>query len=253
MKSRIILFPVVLLVMLMLVPLAQAGDYSGLWVGNVIVNSVSESRNGETVPTPAAGDFTFRVIIHVDADVRARLLKEVVQMVQSATETNAARYILVTDDSKIWEFKGVALRDGSPVGYRVSTAAYDFDTNTENYDSSSKGLIMSGTLQPGGTLTCALSLSANHPTNPFKHVYHPDHNNLDEDYAEIVQEAYGITRSMTFLFASEDPRADHPPGWGVNRLAGTFEETIDGLHRHPVKVSGDFELRRISVTKELNR
>ena len=111
--------------------------------GSFCRNSPDDSEctydeSGTDTPVPARRAFDFRVIVHVDATRAARLLKEVTFMWQEGTtridpvtlleETDVpGAFVLVANDERISEFTGAALRDGVPVGYRVSSAAYDID------------------------------------------------------------------------------------------------------------------------------
>src|SRR4030095_8283769 len=66
--------------------------------------------------------------------------KEVIQMWQDGTvdaEGNVVvpgRFVLVTDDRRIRDFKGAALQDGELVGVRYSSATLDFDEKSPSWD-----------------------------------------------------------------------------------------------------------------------
>ena len=93
--------------------------------------------------------------MHVDAGGQARLLKEVTQMWKQGTTKPdpqdpsrqvvdvPGRYVWLTDPSLIPNYRGAALRDGVPVGLRLSTIAYDFPEND---------LPMTGAFDPAGQL-----------------------------------------------------------------------------------------------------
>jgi hypothetical protein len=234
-----------------------AGDgYSGLWVGEITLDKVSEAQQAGTTPTPTVRTFTQRVLLHVDAAGQARLLKDVIQMWQEGTSVPSAldptlnetetpgRFVLLTDKDLIGLYSGASNRDGVSIGIRYSTVGYDFDGETLELD---------GDFAPDRTLRTALVIEPELPTNPFLHRYHPDHNNLDEQFLNYQQEAYRVVRDMQFVFASEAPEDNPSPGWGDSRLGGRFEESIVGLHRNPIFVSGRFELRRVSAVTVLNQ
>ena len=42
------------------------------------------------------------------------------------------------------------------------------------------------------------------------------------------------------------------PDWGYGEMGGSYRETITGLHRNPIRVSGYFTLKRVSDIAELN-
>ena len=230
--------------------------FAGLWTGTVKVRKVSQAQTGDLVPTPVGQEFAFRVIVHVDASGTARLLKEVIQLWKEGTMIPdpqnpgafvvdvPGHYVLLTDESLIPNFEGAVLRDGEPVGYRLSTVGYDFEPQT---------LTMSGSFSTTGTLTAAITLDAESPTNPFRHKYHPDHNNLDELYVGFREEAYPVTRAMTFDFSATDPYGQSLPNYGDSEIGGVFSETLTGLHRNDIVVEGLFTLTRTAGTPSLNQ
>ncbi len=229
---------------------------AGLWVGKVAIGLVSQAQTGSEIPTPTADPFTFRVLVHVDGNGTARLLKEVIELWKEGTRIpdpenpglflidEPGHYVILTDEDLIPTFEGAVLRDGEPVGYRVSTTAYDFEPQS---------LVMSGTFSLSGTLAASITLDAEAPTNPFRHKFHPDHNNLDELYTQFREEAYPISREMTFEFASTDPTGGAQAGFGSTVMAGTYRERIGGLHRNDIIVEGRFLLNRTTPSPDLNQ
>lgn len=237
---------------------ARATDprFAGLWLGVVTIEKVSMAQAGGVVPMPTGSDFPLRMIVHVDAAGNVVLLKDVIQMWQEGTykpdpenpEFNIVdepgRYVLITDDSLLPQFEGAVLRDGEPVGVRMSTAAYDFAEDE---------LELEGLFGPGGLLTGSIVTAPDHPTNPFLHRYHPDHDNLDPQFLNFREEAYAVTRQMEFVFASEDPEGSESPEWGNGEVAGSFNESLSGLHRSTIFVSGTFRFRRVLNIDQLNQ
>lgn len=244
--------------------------FSGLWIGNVTINAVSESQLGLMEPQPVGTPFTFRILIHVDAFGQARLLKEVIQMWEDGTyivvndpapgeeplyqTDQPGTFVLITDPDLIVQFEGATQRDGEPVGYRVSTAAYDFPENE---------LLMNGAFDSLRSLTVQLDMEPDDPSNPFKHKYHPDHNNLDEQFLALpegFEEARRYSRTFTLEFAELDPQGYempdgtwvNQPGWGSNIMGGVFSELISGVHKNDIAVSGLFRLNLVSTTDTLN-
>jgi hypothetical protein len=233
--------------------------HAGLWVGTAKIDAVAEANSAApATPTATKAEFNLRLIIHVDQNGIARLLKEVIQMWQDGTYTNDAsgalvvaepgHYVLVTDETKISQFKGVGLRDGSPVGRRISTAGLDFpSTVSSNY------LIMDGAFAINNSLSATLKLEPGFATNPFKHKYHPDHDNMDAEFKNYKEEAYAITRLLSLQFTPVDPTGQAALDYGYNTLAGTYQEVVSGLHKANLVASGKFRLTRICNINALNQ
>ena len=234
---------------------AISNPLAGLWVGEVSVNGVSESQVGSLEPVPTGSTLNFRALIHVDSVGQAKLLKDVIQLYEEGSlapdpdnpsllvEDVPGRYVLITNESLIPNYTGANLRDGTPVGVRVSTAAYDFE---------GEYLELTGSFGDG-RLSATLTLEPESPTNPFRHKYHPDHDNLDLQFLAFQEEAYTVIRDLEFEFTSEDPEGKNVrPGWGDTEVGGVFRETISGLHKNDIAVEGIFRLRRVSYTPNLN-
>lgn len=232
---------------------------AGLWVGVIQVKNVSESQVAGTEPLPVGKPFVLRVIMHVDAIGNVKLLKSVVQMWQEGTMAPSTsnpdllevetpgHYVLLTDDSLIPNFSGITRRGGQSAGIRYSTVAYDYD---------GLDIDMNGELAVANSLTVSLLVGSDMPTNPFYHKYHPDHDNLDRQFLNPLQEAYQITRELEFIFTAHNPAypgvADSP-GWGVQEMGGVFKESITGLHKNAIFMQGEFRMRRVAATTVLNQ
>ena len=98
-------------------------------------------------------------------------------------------------------------------------------------------LIMDGSVD-GNTLSLTFKLPASHPTNPFRHRRNPDHTTGRD-----------ITRILKLTKLSIEN----------NKLTGTYDEEIIGLHKLlgpnkdiGLKVRGSFELNRVSNVATLN-
>ncbi|MCB1207697.1 MAG: hypothetical protein KDK97_00155 [Verrucomicrobiales bacterium] len=212
---------------------------AGLWIGQVTLNKVNEVQravNGVAAQaTPTGKPATIRILLHVDATGQVRLLKDVIVMQTQSTgiPPPPAKTVLVTDPSLIPNFQGVVSRGGKLVGLRYGTAAFDFN-----------GLesVMVGGI--GNGLACAgrIDLSKDAPTNPYRHKYHPDH-----------QRGFDIIRvfSLQFDGITGNPLAA-APGYGVDRITGTYRESIAGLHKITLQTEGSFTLDRISTVAALN-
>jgi len=107
----------------------------------------------------------------------------------------------------------------------------------------------SGAVAVGGILTRNVSVPFDDATNPFVHQYHPDHNNQDAAGKKLAAgvESPDITRSCTFTFTTAPPAGSSvTTGWGSSVIGGTYVETLAGLHKDSLVLSGTFELRRAS-------
>lgn len=230
-----------------LVPVEAERDYTpyaGLWVGQVEIDQVewiNAPDGSDSGLQSAPATMTLPLLLHVDTDRQVRLLKEVIQMWKDGTlnpdgsVATPGRYVLLTDHTKIPTYQGVALRDGVPVGRRLSSAAFDFSGTSLNCD---------GSLAAGATLTCGIVLAADHATNPFKHKFHPDHETGRE-----------ITRTISLEFESSPPDYPDspPPEWGYTMVGGSYSEEVAGLAAAPINTSGRFVLRLASEVSSLNQ
>jgi hypothetical protein len=260
---------------------SDAKNYAGLWVGSATVTAISEAHSGSLVtngflslplensdgtvssnvpisifrtnvvltPRPVQAPAELRLLVHVDTNGTTRFLKEVIQLWQDGTTTNNAdglavtatpgRYVLLTEDSLIPQYKGAGLRDGQLVGRRLSTVAFDFPSSPgANY------LVMNGGLAISNTVSASIVVPSDFATNPFRHRFHPDHND--------VAESYEIHRDIA-LQVSPPPLQNPPPEYGVKVLGGIYTEVVGGLHKTNIVVAGTFQLRKVSTVGVLNQ
>lgn len=256
-------------------PAATGGeqDHTGLWVGNAVINGVSQARdvagtNGTAPVTPtlaangSGSEFNLRLLVHVDGQGVPRLLKQVIQLwregayvtnassgVRQADTNHPGGFVLVTDDERIGDFTGATLRDGEPVGRRISCVGLDFPDEPGQPPNTRR---MSGTVALRGHLTNQFTLPSDFPTHPFKHRQHPDHDNLAADFATARAEAPAITRTIELHFSPQAPPGQSVADYGYNVLAGTYREVLRGLHQRELVVTGTFRLSRVSFVGELN-
>ncbi|MBK8002282.1 MAG: hypothetical protein IPK15_27230 [Verrucomicrobia bacterium] len=157
-------------------------------------------------------------------------------------QDEAARVVLVTDQSLVRTFTGA----GEISGRRISSTAFGF----------TQPLALEGGAFGTGSLSGAAVTDYNHARNPFKHVFHPDHDNRDERFEQVVaegRESFTVSRNLSLQFSSTDPLSMNPPGWGETEVGGQYSETISGLHRRSVQISGRFRLVRVSKVAALNQ
>lgn len=117
---------------------------------------------------------------------------------------------------------------------------------------------LGGRIGQSPSLTALVSLPySDHASNPFLHTYHPDHDNLDATFKNVLPqgaESYTIDRSITLHL--------QPPANDFNSLVGA-SETVTGQYLETIKlrglgdsvreyqVSGRFTLNRMSKVPTL--
>lgn len=207
---------------------ARVTSLAGLWVGDVAVNGVESKVPGATDSTTGSA-FPLRVIIHVDNTGTARLLSQV-YLGRLAAATNPL---------------GIATRESALKADDLANARRLVSTQLPLETEISTG---TGSVALGQTLVRTVSIPFDERTNPYVHTYHPDHDNKDARFTPLTTpvESPTISRSISFSFATVAPPTSSPVGWGSSVIGGTYTETVTGLHKAAITVSGTFELRRIS-------
>ncbi len=233
---------------------AIAADTFGVWMVTISVNKVAEVKRNisdtAVAPTPTGAEFPLRILLHDDGVGNVRLLKEAIAMKDPAT----GKVVALADSGLASIYTGVVLRGGTLVGLRSSAIGYDFKGSTKD---------CTGALANSDNLECSFAQLSDDANNPFLHRFHPDHDNLDESFTGSGDpEAFAITRSFTLTFSPRYPAnpdepersvASKPLGWGVTYLGGTYSESITGLHKDPLSVSGWFTMKRIAAIADLRR
>lgn len=232
---------------------------AGLWLGTATLNAVAEAQGTNTMaPTPVQSPFNLRLIVFVDTNGAASLLREATLVTLPTTTTN-----LVSTNGGGFLVTNIVLVPGQPVllsnptlvgqyqsryQYSAGVAARRF--TAAQFDSSQPdGAPLTGSFATNGTLSGSLTLPFNQTTNPYYHKYHPDHDNLDPTGQVTVPEAYTIDRQVEFDFS---PVGTGVPSYGVDGLDGIYREAVSGLHKVPLVTSGIFSLQRISTVSSLN-
>ncbi len=227
--------------------------HQGLWIGQVWierasrstlppVNSVDEGPDKETpasaadpktsdprppaeIPLatlPVASPLSCRLLVHVDETNQPRLLQRVL-LATPQTGTNQQVGLYQSEDR---------VPAGAKVVSRISSIAFPVMNPVK----------MAG--QFSEAMAARVNLDYDDPVNPFKHAYHPDHDNLDEDFSTnrlaAGRESFTVERSVSFNFKvtyETDSGTFLPPG-PVMAFSGTNQYvTLPAL-----TFEGDFTL-----------
>jgi len=254
------------------IPVSVTGiDYNGLWVGDAVITKVSEPAATDNDDTPederlkprkTGSEFSFRLILHADDTGTVRLLSQVIQMWQEGTwkpdpndlgkliMDEPGYFVLFTDDGLLPNYTGAAMRDGQPVGRRISAPAFPSLNAAQG--------VMSGSAAPGSgfypsegnTLIKLITLAQDNPVNPFRHMFHPDH--------KVPGQSYQVFRLITLAFSDEDSDGRPITGvpslnWGSSEIGGIYKETLMGLHKQNINIEGTFVLRKVSSVETLTQ
>jgi len=238
---------------------------AGLWVGNVTLREVNFTAHPSDPEKlrPAKSEFDFRILVHVDEAGQARLLQRAMVGWRRTNAPTAAtalgRLAVITDENLATRLglTGVSLRGDRPVVRRFSAPAFGFREPIPMVaEEGGFGV---------GRLHCGTETGYHDPLSPFKHVWHPDHDNIAPEGDRIFEEgieSFSVRRSIELRFTAEDPTLDptlapmanaqYVPGFGDTRLGGTYHETMEGVHRRPVRLAGIFTLQRAVAIGRLN-
>ena len=117
---------------------------------------------------------------------------------------------------------------------------------------------LGGSFGPGQSIQAKVNLGHNdHPSNPFLHTYHPDHDNRKATFNQYQSrgiESYDVERTIALSLATPsegfgDVTRSH------KRLGGTYGESVtfkgSGNQIKQYDVRGTFVLNRISTIKSL--
>ncbi|MCU0781855.1 MAG: hypothetical protein MUF04_12240, partial [Akkermansiaceae bacterium] len=241
---------------------AEVASPAGLWIGEAQISQVGSivrrfqrdaagntvrDTNGdpiliEDLTTPGGATelpavsrpYALRLIVHVNAGGQARLLSHIYQ----------GKLAAAPPDEPIGLALQESLLDAAALdqAVRLSVAHLPLDTNHA----------LNGVFAPGGSLAGNGDLVTPHTAaeNPFLHVYHPDHDNLDARFQQSLppgRESFEIRRQISLGFDQSRP-ADVPTTWGATLMSGFYQETITGTTKpgSALRVRGSFVLQKVS-------
>jgi hypothetical protein len=208
---------------------ARVTSLAGLWIGDATVTDVQSKVAGVT-GTTTGRPFPLRVILHVDDAGTARLLSQVFLGKLAAVPNNIG---LCTLQSAL---KADELATASRYSAAQLPPGSVYSTGT-------------GSVSLGQTLVRTVPIAYNASTNPFVHTYHPDHDNRNARFDAALAagvESPTISRECSFAFTTNPPTGISSLGWGTSVIGGNYSETITGIHKGTITVTGTFVLRRAS-------
>jgi hypothetical protein len=197
-------------------------------------------------PTPVRDPFDLPILLHADTNGVLRLLQQVTLMSTPpalGSSNPGGEPVLLTDSSTFSRYRGVSMRGRDLVGRRFSTPFFPMVRTN--------GIPFDGTLALGATVSATWALPADAAINPFKHRYHPDHDNLDTSFRVYREEAYPVRRTVR-LTIPEGQGSTTNPAMGQEEIEGIYEESVDGLHRTTITARGSFQLKRILAVGALD-
>ena len=208
----------------------------GLWVGQANISQVTSARFstnslGEeaTEPQPTGGTFPLRLILHAGTGNNNRLLASAAVVAVQDANSNVVNRIYAD---------AATVPAGATVVTRVSSAAF--------------GRIPPVGLDGAGFLNDLQGqyvVDYDDPLNPFKHVYHPDHDNLRANGTKLAEgeENFTITNRVHLTWNTEpDPRLGATLWRPDETVTGTYEQEILNLRKTPITLRGAFTLKRVS-------
>lgn len=231
---------------------------AGLWVGTVVLGQVNRAKMlGSSTPEwdpealmTAPHTFQFRLLLHVDANGTAKILKQVFTAKRSA---DADHSDLLTDRDT-----AVLYREMFPDATIRRTASANFPF--------ADPIPLSGGefMSPGAELSATFTQSYDDKTNPFVHAFHPQHDNIEfrnktprmlESGDEGVgdYESWGVTRTVTLKFLADDPSSAAGASWNHTVTGGEYTERVQGLigQGKPIVTKGIFRLSKVNDTQSL--
>ncbi len=255
---------------------SPAPDYAGLWVGQVVLDSVSSLTEPGAPKRDTTTYLPMQLVVHVDTNGVPSLLSHVMLMqTKTADDGVPPRTVLVVNEEKIPFFEGIEERGGKQVGRRIETVSFDmprmFDVTTQ------ANLLIEVAAELGigvGAVTESniVVYVNSRPSRP------PD---LVDSYHQTWPLEGGVAPGNAIQTPSDKPLTQGPfhrsnpfrhayhtrhgagfslqrtirlsfdPNYAAGKLTGIYEETTEGLTAMPIKSEGRFTLERLSDEGEL--
>lgn len=209
----------------------------GLWVGEASITHVSyigfdtnSAGESPTEPLQVSSPFPLRLILHTGSDGNVRLLQRaLVATVREGDSSYVNR--IYTDEARVPAGASVATRISSPAFGRISPVVLSGDGFLRGVSGS-------------------FAVDYDDPMNPFKHSYHPDHDNKKPVTNEKLpegEESFSITNQVWLTWNTNAPSGNTSAFWNPDETTtGTYEHTIQNLRHTPITLRGAFTLRRVS-------
>lgn len=205
----------------------------------------------DTVATTAddVRPFTMRLIVHADADGNAHLLQRIhygYHYVFDATIGENGEDVLTPMLATQESFLDAEFLSASR---RISTVHLPWTEANDPW--ALAGTFGEGTINTGST---GVEVGVDeHESNPFLHTYHPDHDNLDAEFASGIlgtgDESYQINRVISLSFGTTGDDFGALTS-SAKTVSGTYAETLALTAKDDVvksyRLLGPFELNRIS-------
>lgn len=218
---------------------AKSHGQAGLWLGEAVLTEVNCPSYQPTNTTaanmmPVRYPARLKLIVHVDAEGNAKLLKEA--WVAAATNGSgmavyASRALVPSATGDVWRASSATLPSMAPLGV------------------GSNGLAK--------TLSGTVKLAYDDPVNPFLHRYHPlfDNKNGQFEPYDGPVESRNVARKIVMKVEAKDGAEGTEGGEDAGSLealedeslavSGTYEETLTGLRAQEIVVKGRFSLEKV--------
>jgi hypothetical protein len=260
---------------------APASQFTGLWAGEIILNSVTSLATAGSPVQATASELPLHIFIHVDAAGQARLVpRSVLMQTKTASPDIAPTQVLVVNETRIPYLDGVQERsDGTRVGLRLETVTFDLprDLSAAHLSASLRGKVATaqGVANPAdladGHVLAYFALGSRTSRPPdLPETYYLSWP-LDGQLGVGKSVGTGSSAPLTLdAFHRSNPfrHAFHPQhgvGYSITRsfsitfdaapdptiLTGTYQETTRGLARQEIVSKGGISLRRVSTADTL--